>query len=339
MDTAIIGASGYAGEEAVRLLARHPRLRLAALTSRQFAGQRAGDVVGGLTRSRDLLFEDLSPEAVAGRAEIFFLALPHGVSASYAVPLRRAGKTVVDLSADFRLRDAAVYKEFYGQDHPAPELLGQAVYALPELHAEACAKADFFAAPGCYPTALLLALAPAVQAGLLDLDTLAASAISGVTGAGKKVELPYLFGEIDENLRPYGVTGHRHLSEIEQELGLLAGRSVALTFTPHLAPLRRGIAATVSARLAKPLSQAGAQSLYEAFYAGKPFVRVLPGGALPEVRRVAGTNFAEVAVRVDARTGRLLLFSAIDNLVKGTAGQGIQALNLRLGFPEEEGLL
>ena len=339
MNTVIIGASGYAGEEAVRLLSRHPRLRIAAVTSRQFKGKTLGAVVGGLTRYRDLVFEDLSPAEAATRGDLFILAVPHGVASEYAVPLRQAGKLVVDLSADFRLHDPAVYAEFYGHAHPAPALLAESVYALPELHAAAIVKSDLLASPGCYPTSVLLALAPALRAGWLDLATISVTAMSGVTGAGKKAEIPLLFGEIGESLRAYGVTGHRHIGEMEQEIALLAGTVAKIGFVPHLVPLNRGILSTITAKLAQPLDAATAQAAYEDFYRDKPFVRVLGPGALPEVKNVARTNFAEIALRLDARTGRIVLLSAIDNLVKGTAGQAIQAINLRLGYPEDEGLL
>ena len=342
MNAAIIGASGYAGEETVRLLTRHPRLHLAAVTSRQFKGKTLGQVVGALTRRHDLVFEDLSPEEVAQRAEIFFLAVPHGVASEYAVPLRQAGKIVVDLSADFRLRDPAVYQEFYGHPHPAPDYLKEAVYALPELHAEEIKKSDLLASPGCYPTSILLALAPALKAPLIDPATIVSNSLSGVTGAGKKAEIPLLFGEIGESLRAYGLPKHRHLSEIEQEIALLTGKKAPITFIPHLVPLNRGILSTVTATLLGTVngdSEEKVLALYREFYRDKPFVRVLDRETLPEVRRVARTNFVEIGLRVDARTGRLIVVSVIDNLVKGTAGQAIQAANLRLGWPEEEGLL
>ena len=342
MNAAIIGASGYAGEETVRLLTRHPRLHLAAVTSRQFKGKTLGQVVGALTRRHDLVFEDLSPEEVAQRAEIFFLAVPHGVASEYAVPLRQAGKIVVDLSADFRLRDPAVYQEFYGHPHPAPDYLKEAVYALPELHAEEIKKSDLLASPGCYPTSILLALAPALKAHLIDPATIVSNSLSGVTGAGKKAEIPLLFGEIGESLRAYGLPKHRHLSEIEQEIALLTGKKTPITFIPHLVPLNRGILSTVTATLLGTVngdSEEKVLALYRDFYRDKPFVRVLDRETLPEVRRVARTNFVEIGLRVDARTGRLIVVSVIDNLVKGTAGQAIQAANLRLGWPEEEGLL
>ncbi|SDU03479.1 N-acetyl-gamma-glutamyl-phosphate reductase [Verrucomicrobium sp. GAS474] len=343
MNTAIIGASGYAGEETVRILSRHPRLKITAVTSRQFKGKTLGAVVGGLTRNRDILFEDLSPEQVAERADLFVLAVPHGVASEYAVPLRKAGKLVVDLSADFRLHDPAVYEEFYGHPHPSPELLKESVYALPELHADAIRKADLIASPGCYPTSILLALAPAVQEGLIDLATISITSLSGVTGAGKKAEIPLLHGEIGESAKAYGIPKHRHLSEIEQELALLAGKPVRVSFVPHLIPINRGILTTITAQLVQPPEIAviaAIQALYEEAYRNAPFVRVLAADApLPEVKNVARTNVAEIALRVDPRTGRLIVISAIDNLVKGTAGQAVQAINLRLGWPEDEGLL
>jgi N-acetyl-gamma-glutamyl-phosphate reductase len=341
MDTVkvvIVGASGYTGEELVRWLLRHPFVELVGVTSRQFKGKSLVDVLGPLPQTPSLIFEDLTPAEVAARAEVVFLALPHGVATEFAIPLRQAGKIVIDLSADFRLRSPAVYQEFYQHTHPAPALLSEAVYANPTLHREAIRKSDLLAAPGCYPTGILLALAPALQAGLINPATLVISSLSGVSGAGKKAELALLFSEVNENMRTYNVPKHRHLSEIEQEIALLSGSSTPVTFVPHLVPLTRGILTTITAHLKNSPTQAEVQSVYEKYYRQEPFLQVLSGEALPEARRVAKTNWCEVAVRVDARTGRLLMFSALDNLVRGAGGQAIQAMNIRLGFPEETGL-
>jgi N-acetyl-gamma-glutamyl-phosphate reductase len=341
MDTVkvvIVGASGYTGEELVRWLLRHPYVELVGVTSRQFKGKSLIEVLGPLPKTPSLIFEDLTPAEVAARADVVFLALPHGVATEFAVPLRQAGKIVIDLSADFRLRSPAVYQEFYQHSHPAPALLSEAVYANPTLHREAIRKCDLLAAPGCYPTGILLALAPALQAGLINPATLVISSLSGVSGAGKKAELTLLYSEVNENMRTYNVPKHRHLSEIEQEIALLGGSSTPVTFVPHLVPLTRGILTTISAHLKNSSSQTEVQSVYENYYRQEPFIQVLRGEALPESRRVAKTNWCEVAVRVDTRTGRLLMFSAIDNLVRGAGGQAIQAMNIRLGFPEETGL-
>jgi N-acetyl-gamma-glutamyl-phosphate reductase len=336
---AVVGASGYSGEELVRLVARHPELQLTALTSRSLAGRLVGETVSGLPRSdAKLTFVDVTPADLPSRADVFFLALPHGVAAEYALPLRKAGKVVIDLSADFRLKDPAVYKEFYGHDHPAPELLKESVYAMPELHRAEIKKSDLLACPGCYPTSILLALAPALKNGLIDPDTLVINSLSGVSGAGKKADINLLFVELNENMKPYSVPKHRHLSEIEQELSLLASRPVVVTFVPHLVPLSRGMLTTISAKLAKPAAAAEINALYQNFYQNEPFVSVKDKDSLPEARHVTRTNSIEIATRVDPRTGRLLLFSAIDNLGKGAAGQAVQALNVRFGFGETTGL-
>lgn len=336
---AVVGASGYSGEELVRLVSRHPELQLTTLTSRSMAGRPVGSVVAGLPASTaSLAFADIAPADLSSKADVFFLALPHGVAAEYAVPLRKAGKTVIDLSADFRLKDAAVYKEFYGHDHPAPDLLKESVYGLPELHRAEIKKSDLIASPGCYPTSVLLALAPVLKNGLIDPDTLVINSLSGVSGAGKKAEVDYLFVELNENMKAYGVPKHRHVGEMEQELALLASRKVTITFVPHLIPLNRGMLSSISAKLAKDVSEADATALFKDFYQNEPFVFVKTDGMLPEVKNVARTNRIEIASRIDKRTGRLLLFSAIDNLGKGAAGQAVQSLNVKFGFEETAGI-
>jgi N-acetyl-gamma-glutamyl-phosphate reductase len=336
---AVVGASGYSGEELLRLLSRHPGIEITAVTSRQFAGKPVAQVVPQVLGYSALAFEDLTPQGLLGRADVYFLALPHGVAAEYAVPLRQAGQKVIDLSADFRLRSADRYAEFYGKAHPAPALLKEAVYGLPETHREQITTADLIASPGCYPTSILLALIPALKAGWVDEKTIVINSLSGVSGAGKKAEIGLLYGEVNETMKAYGVPKHRHLSEIEQELSFVAGKEVTVGFTPHLVPLTRGMLTSISVQSTRNISEENLRELYQKAYAAEPFVRVLTGDALPEVRNVARTNDAEIAVRVDARTGRLLLFSAIDNLGKGAAGQAIQSMNLRFGFDETTGLV
>lgn len=336
---AVVGASGYSGEELVRLLSRHPELQLTTLTSRSLAGRTAGSVVSGLPPAiANLHFVDIAPADLPSHADVFFLALPHGVAAEYALPLRKAGKVVIDLSADFRLKDPAVYKEFYGHDHPAPELLKESVYALPELHRSEIKKSDLLASPGCYPTSILLALAPALKHGLIDPATIVINSLSGVSGAGKKADVNLLFAELSENMKAYSVPKHRHLSEIEQELSLLASTNVTVTFIPHLVPLSRGMITSICATAKQSTRGDAVTDLYKKFYANEPFVSVKTDDQLPEVKRVARTNLIEIATRMDSRTGRLLLFSAIDNLGKGAAGQAVQALNVRFGFGESIGL-
>ncbi len=356
---AIVGASGYSGEELVRLLLSHPFAELTAVTSRQYAGRPLGEVFSKFAnqpRTRALRFTEPQVELLVKEAEVIFLALPHGVAAEYAGPLLRAGCKVIDLSADFRLRNAAVYKEFYGHDHPAPELLAEAIYGLPELYRSPIKTGRLIASPGCYPTSILLPTIPLIKAGLIDPDEIIADSLSGVSGAGRKAELDYLFVECNESVRPYGVPKHRHLSEIEQELSLAAGRSVRIQFTPHLIPINRGILTTLyfkpaAARSSGPTGSASeppgaladvagqVASCYRNAYATEPFVRLLEGKALPDTKNVVGTNVIEVAWRWDVRTGRLIVMSAEDNLVKGASGQAIQSLNILCGWPENTGLL
>ena len=347
---AIVGASGYSGEELVRLLLSHPRAELVAVTSRQQAGQTVAQVFPKFAshpRARALRFVEPNAEVLATQAEVVFLALPHGVAAEFAVPLLNGGARVIDLSADFRLKSAATYKEFYAHDHPAPELLAKAVYGLPEVHRAAIKGATLIASPGCYPTSILLPTLPLLRAGLIKPQGIIADSMSGVSGAGRKAELDYLFVECNESVRPYGVPKHRHLSEIEEQLALAAGAPVTIQFTPHLIPVNRGILTTLYLAPAKHFSTAeeaaalNAQiaACYRAAYADEPFVRVLEGNALPDTKNVVGTNALELAWRLDARTGRLIVMSAEDNIVKGASGQAVQSFNVMCGYPETTGLM
>jgi N-acetyl-gamma-glutamyl-phosphate reductase len=347
---AIVGASGYSGEELVRLLLSHPYAELSAVTSRQYAGQTLAQVFPKFAhhaRAKGLRFSEPKAELLAKRAQIVFLALPHGIAAEFAVPLLQLGCQVIDLSADFRLKSAAVYKEFYAHDHPAPELLAQSVYGLPEVYRAEIKRASLIASPGCYPTSILLPTVPLLKAGLVKPTGIIADSLSGVSGAGRKAELDYLFVECNESVRPYGLPKHRHLSEIEQEISLAAGRPVTIQFTPHLIPVNRGILTTLYLAPAKEFADAKGMSeleerisaCYQAAYAGEPFVRMLEGQALPDTKNVVGTNVIEIAWRLDPRTGRLIVMSAEDNLIKGASGQAVQSMNLVCGFPETAGLV
>lgn len=338
--TAVVGASGYSGQELLHYLSRHPVFHLSLVTSRQNAGEPLSKTIHGLPRELGALtFVDSSPDSVlAAQADLFFLAVPHGTAAPYAVALREAGKTVVDLSADFRTTDPAAYREFYGHDHPAPALLPEAVYGLPEIHRERLKTAHLVAAPGCFPTSIILPLAPFLRQKLIEPDSISITSLSGVSGAGRKVELRLLYGEVNENMYAYGIPKHRHLGEIEQELSLAAGEKIAVTFVPHLVPLHRGMFTTITARLKQPKKDNELHAVLEAAYGQEPFVEVLKAPAIPESRHVANSNRIQVAARVDVRTNRLLLFSAIDNLGKGNASQAIQAANLACGLPETLGL-
>ena len=347
---AIVGASGYSGEELVRLLLSHPCVQLAAVTSRQYAGQTLAQVFPRFAhhpRARTLRFSQPEAEALAKQAQLVLLALPHGVAAEFAVPLLQLGCRVIDLSADFRLKDAAVYADFYGREHPAAALLAQAVYGLPEVYRDEIKSGSLVACPGCYPTSILLPLIPLLRAGLVRHDNIIADSLSGVSGAGRKAELDYLFVECNESARPYGLPRHRHLSEIEEQLSAAAGSAVVIQFTPHLIPLNRGILSTIYLTPAAPA--AGPDELesfasqvaqcYQAAFGHEPFVRLLDSKSLPDTKNVAGSNVIEIAWRLDPRTGRLLVLSALDNLTKGASGQAVQSMNILCGFPETAGLI
>jgi N-acetyl-gamma-glutamyl-phosphate reductase len=338
---AVVGASGYSGEELVGLILRHPFADLVCVTSRAEAGRRLDEVFPRFRDARRAPVVFVAPEVstiLASEAKFVFLALPHGLAAEFAAPLIAAGVRVIDLSADFRLRDTSVYQEFYGHVHPAPSLLGGAVYGLPELHRAAITSAQLVAAPGCYPTSILVPLVPLLREGLIDPAQILVSSMSGVSGAGRKVEVALLFSELNESAKAYASPKHRHLSEIEQELSLAAGAPVVISFTPHLIPITRGILSTIYLTLTGGVGPAAIGAAWAKAYATEPFVRILAGKEqLPEIRHVVNTNFIDLAWRHDPRTGRVIVFSAEDNLVKGASGQAVQCFNLMAGFPETAG--
>ena len=339
---AIVGASGYSGEELVRLLLNHPHAELVAVTSRQNAGQTMAQVFPKFAshpKSKNLRFVEPNAEVLAKQADVVFLALPHGVAAEYAVPLLDAGAVVIDLSADFRLKSAEIYKEFYAHEHPAPDLLKKSVYGLPEVYREDIKKSLLIASPGCYPTSILLPTIPLLKAGLIKPTGIIADSMSGVSGAGRKADLDYLFVECNESVRPYGVPKHRHLSEIEEQLSFAAGTKVVIQFTPHLIPINRGILTTLYLKPAQTLTEEQIAATYKKFYGEEPFVRLLEGKSLPDTKNVEGTNVIEIAWRLDPRTGRLIVMSAEDNLTKGASGQAVQSLNILCGWPETAGLV
>ena len=346
---AIIGASGYSGEVLVQLLLNHPHAELVAVTSRQNAGQTLAQVFPKFAshpKSKTLRFSEPNAGLLAKQADIVFLALPHGVAAEYAMPLLKAGCAVIDLSADFRLKSAEIYKDFYAHDHPAPDLLKKSVYGLPEVYRDEIKQSLLIASPGCYPTSILLPAIPLLKAGLIKANGIIADSLSGVSGAGRKAEIDYLFCECNESVRPYGVPKHRHLSEIEEQLTFAAGAKVTIQFTPHLIPVNRGILTTLYLAPEKHFSNAAEMNVlnekisacYAKAYGKEPFVRLLEGKALPDTKNVVGTNVCEIAWRLDPRTGRLIVMSAEDNLVKGASGQAVQSMNLVCGFPETAGL-
>jgi N-acetyl-gamma-glutamyl-phosphate reductase len=335
---AIVGSSGYTGGELFRLLLHHPHVTVTAVTSEKSAGQPLSSIFPHLAGLTDLVCEPLKPEAVARKADVVFLALPHVTAQEAAFRFHQLGKKVVDLSADYRLANPAIYEKWYEHGHQYPELLKRAVYGLPELHREEIKKAQLIANPGCYPTSAILGLAPLVKRGVIDLKTIIIDSKSGVSGAGRSPSIEHQFSEVNEGLMAYKVGMHRHTPEIEQELGLLAGTAVTLSFTPHLVPMNRGILSTIYATLNTMMDTAQVRSLYEDFFGREPFVRVLPAGRFPNIRNVRGSNFCDIGVYADPRTGRVVVVTAIDNLVKGASGQAIQNMNLMVGFNETEGL-
>jgi N-acetyl-gamma-glutamyl-phosphate reductase len=331
----IVGATGYTGVELLRLLARHPQVEITAVTSRGDAGTPVVRMFPSLRGVLDLDFVAPEVALLAGCDAVFF-ATPHGVAHALAGPLLERGVRVIDLSADFRIRDAAVWSRWYGQPHGAPQWLDEAVYGLPELNRERIRAARLLAVPGCYPTAVSLGLLPLLQARSIDPADIIADAKSGVSGAGRKAQIGGLFAEVGENFRAYASGGHRHLPEIRQTLETVAGGSVGLVFQPHLVPMIRGIHATLYAR---PLdSNLDFQALFEDFYRDEPFVDVLPAGEHPETASVRGTNLCRIAVCRPVESERLMVLSVIDNLVKGASGQAVQGMNLMFGFPEDIGL-
>ncbi|MGH8101988.1 MAG: N-acetyl-gamma-glutamyl-phosphate reductase, partial [Chthoniobacterales bacterium] len=334
---AVVGASGYTGEELVRLLLGHPDVDLVAATSRQLAGKSLAEAFPRFAHQEAaaaLKFSEADPKELARDARVVFLALPHGLAANYAKPLLAAGTRVVDLSADFRIKEAAVYKEFYDHDHPAPELLGESIYGLPEIYRDQIRNAILVACPGCYPTSILIPLRPLIRRRAVDRRTILVTSMSGVTGAGRKVEADYLFSECNESVRPYGVPKHRHLAEIEQELSNLAGEPIVIQFTPHLVPVNRGIVTTIYTQVADAVVSLDPAIVFGGAYGQEPFVRLLGEERLPDTKNVAGTNFIDIAWRIDRRTHRIVIMSAIDNIVKGASGQAVQCMNLMLGLPE-----
>jgi N-acetyl-gamma-glutamyl-phosphate reductase len=333
----IIGASGYTGEELARILALHPRVELTVATSRQYAGKKLADIYPNLRRIVDLTVEDAMLDELAGRAELFFTAVPHQTAMNIVPALLEKGCKVVDLSADFRIHDAAVYEQWY-QAHIAPEYLPKAVYGLPELHRQAIMRATLVANPGCYPTSIILALAPLLKAGLIDPETIIADSKSGASGAGRGAAVGSLFCEVTEGFKAYKVAEHRHTPEIEQEIGLLAGRPVVVSFTPHLLPMARGILSTVYAQLTPGCGAEQVRESYEEFYRREQFVRLCNPGEVPATQFVRGSNFCDIGWKVDPRTGRVVIVAVIDNLVKGAAGQAVQNMNLMCGLPEGMGL-
>ena len=337
LKVAIVGATGYTGREVAGILARHPYARPSYLTSESFAGQCLHDVYPQFRSVLELPLEKPELEKLA-ECDFIFSALPHGLSVDTVPELLTTGKKVVDLSGDFRLKDSSLYPVWYGYEHHQSAHLTKSVYGLPEVNRNLIRDANLVANPGCYPTSVLLALKPLLAEGVVTADDIIVDAKSGVSGAGRSPKLPFHFPECTENFKAYKVTGHQHIPEIEQELSNIAGTTVTLTFTPHLVPMIRGILSTIYLRVKGSLDEKALWDVYKKHYGNEPFIRLLLPPELPETKYVSGSNFCDLSLRLDKRTGRLIVLSAIDNLIKGAAGQAVQNMNIMMGWPEETGL-
>ena len=326
----IVGGTGYTGVELLRILSQHPEVIIQSITSRKEAGMAVSVLFPSLRGRVSLEFSDPIGAGLE-KCDLVFFATPNGIAMQQVRALLDAGVRVIDLAADFRIRDVAVWEKWYGMQHACPELVAEAVYGLPEMNRDRIKNARLIANPGCYPTAVQLGFLPLIEAGIVDLDHLIADAKSGVSGAGRNAELHTLFAEASDNFKAYGVPGHRHLPEIRQGLSHMAGKPVGLTFVPHLTPMIRGIHATLYAGLTK---DADLQMLYEKRYADEPFVDVLPAGSHPETRSVRGSNLCRIAVHRPQGGDTAVILSVTDNLVKGAAGQAVQNMNLMFGLPE-----
>ncbi len=333
---AVLGATGYAGAELVRLLSGHPDAEIVFLASHSYAGKKFSDIYPGMRTVCDMILSDDDPEkAASSGADVLFMALPAGLASKTVTESLLSKMKVIDLGADYRLHDVASYKAWYKCEHYSPELLGEAVYGLPEIHREEIRGKRLVANPGCYTTCSILTLYPLVKKGLIDTDTIIIDAKSGTSGAGRSEKLGSLYCEVNESIKAYGVTSHRHTPEIEQELSEAAGKEILLQFTPHLVPMNRGILSVCYAKLLKGVAEQDIREAY-ALYEGEPFIRV--SGDLPETRYVKGTNTIDISWRLDKRTGNIIAMGAIDNLGKGAAGQAVQNMNILFGLDERTGL-
>jgi N-acetyl-gamma-glutamyl-phosphate reductase len=334
----IIGATGYTGLELLRFLIHHPEIEITALTSQKYAGVEIGQVFPSLMNYLQIKCEELSVERISDKTDFVFTAVPHK-TAMETVPLfYRKEKKVVDLSADFRFKDSAVYEKWY-QKHTAADLLPESVYGLPELHREKIRGARIVGNPGCYPTGALIGLIPLVEKGLISLEDIVVDSKSGVSGAGRDVVLESLFCEVNEGVKAYKIFVHRHTPEIEQELSQMARKEIKVTFVPHLIPMDRGILSTLYVHLMKKMKTEELLNTFQDYYKGEPFIRIYPNGKLPNTKDVRGSNFCDIGVTVSEADGRAVIVTAIDNLVKGASGEAVQNMNIMLGYPETMGLL
>jgi len=334
----VIGATGYAGAELVRILSGHPGIELTILTSRKYAGEKFDDIYPSMAGSVDLVCEEFDADNVCKRADVVFMALPHKLPMEFIPGLIRLEKKVIDLSADFRFHDASKYEACY-QQHTAKDLLERSVYGLSEIYHEKIKNADLIGNPGCYPTSVLLPLIPMLKSKLIDFNTIVADSKSGVSGAGRSLSLTTHFCDANESFKAYKVAEHRHNPEMEEILSLESGQDVNITFVPHLVPMTRGMLTTIYAELLKGVSSDDIKNCFSSFYSGSPFIRICPEGKFPDTLHVRGTNYCDIGFKLDLRNNRVILISAIDNLVKGAAGQAVQNMNIMLGLDETEGLM
>ena len=334
----IIGSTGYAGGELVRILAGHKNAEIKWFGSRSYINEKYADVYRNMFQIVDAVCMDDNMEELASQVDVIFTATPQGLCASLVNEEILSKTKIIDLSADFRLKDVKVYEEWYKIQHKAPQFIEEAVYGLCEINREDVRKARLVANPGCYTTCSILTAYPLAKEGLIDMSTLIIDAKSGTSGAGRGAKLPNLFCEVNENIKAYGVATHRHTPEIEEQLGYAAGEKVVLNFTPHLVPMNRGILATEYAKLTKDVSWEDVKAVYDKYYASEKFVRVLDQDVCPETKWVEGSNYVDIGFKIDPRTNRIIMMGAIDNLVKGAAGQAVQNMNLMFGLEESEGL-
>lgn len=337
VNVAIVGASGYTGVELVRFLVNHPAVNLTCLTSRQHAGRKFSEVFPTVAGLVDLVCDPVDVDLVCAKADVVFTALPHKTAMEVVPSFLSAGKKVVDLSADYRLKDLSVYEKWY-QEHSSPELIPAAVYGLPELYRGEIAKASLVANPGCYPTAASLAMIPLLEKELVDTGSIIIDSKSGTSGAGRAAKESSLYCEINESFRAYGVAAHRHTPEIEQTFSLVGNTDVTVSFTPHLLPVNRGILSTCYASLKGAATSVELLEIFRSRYENEPFVRICPDGTVPDISDVRGSNYCDIGIVVDERTERVVVVSVIDNLVKGASGQAVQNMNLMLGLDETAGL-
>lgn len=334
----IIGATGYAGGELARLLLQREDVEIVWFGSKSYVGQEYASVYQNMAQITDAVCKTDDLAELSKQADVIFTATPQGFCASAVSEEILSRAKVIDLSADFRIKDVRVYEEWYQISHAAPQFIGEAVYGLPEINREKIKHARLVANPGCYPTCSFLTVYPLVKEGIIDVSTLIIDAKSGVSGAGRGAKVNNLYCEVNESIKAYGVAGHRHTPEIEEQLSLAAGRQVLINFTPHLVPMDRGILITAYASLTKEISDKEIKEIYQQYYQNERFIRVLKGETCPETRWIKGSNFVDISSKVDRRTNRVIMMGAMDNMVKGAAGQAVQNMNLLFGLPEDKGL-